>query len=280
MKIEQVLKIDSLLGPTVPKGQKSSVTLWPLVGVLTYALLAQAVFVETGIEQKTLVALLVLTVIGSFSFSLLRVARSTDHYWFHAGAVLVNLGVGFLSYLIMIQNKYDWVLFLPTTTGSIIGSLVGADMGSKVGKKLKAAFDAHVGTGVKIAWPGHQLALVSLGLVVHLVVFGLAGWQAAAVLLAVSTWQAVSFTMVSRARQRGNPQYLAWCSVFSNGVWYLAMQALTKGAITWEKAAPYIVGNAGGSLIGQNLAMKVEQATGALVDEPAKPKSAHAPAIA
>jgi len=281
MKIEQWLKIDSLLGPQVAKGEKASATLWPLVGILTAALVAQVAFLETGIGRGTLVALLALTVIGSFSFSLLRVARSTDHYWFHTGAVLLNLGTGFLSYLILIDNKYDWALFLPTTTGSIIGSLIGADAGQKAGKKLKAAFDSHVGTGVKILWPGKQLAFVALGLAAHAVAFGLAGWRGAGVLLAVSAWQAVSFTMVSRARQRNNAQYLAWCSVFSNGVWYLAMQALTAGHIGWDKAAPYIVGNAAGSLVGQTLAMKAEQATGALVDAPVQaPAAAPKPATA
>ena len=77
--------------------------------------------------------------------------------------------------------------------------------------------------------------------------------------------------MVSRARQRNSAQYLAWCSVFSNGVWYICMHFLAMGKITLEKAAPYIVGNAGGSLIGQNLAMQAERLTGAVMDE--KPKS-------
>lgn len=290
MKIERWLGIDSLLGPVGPAaGSKSAQsapkekkpTLWPLVAVLTVAMAAQVAFLETGIGRGTLVALMALTVVGSFSFSLLRVARSTDHYWFHTGAVLVNLGVGFLSYLILIDNKYDWALFIPTATGSVVGSLIGADAGSKVGKRLKATFDAHVGSGAKIAWPGRHLAFISLGLVVHLAVFGLAGWKATGLLLAVSAWQAVSFTMVSRARQRNNAQYLAWCSVFSNGVWYLAMQALTMGHIGWDKAAPYVVGNAAGSLVGQNFAMRAEQATGALVDAPVQaPAAAPKPATA
>lgn len=205
--------------------------------------------------------------VESFAFSLLRVARSTDHYWFHAGAVLFNLGIGFLRFMIMINNRLDWALFLPTTTGSIIGSLVGASIAQDVGKRIKAAFDAHVTGKAKVAWPSIQLKFLSFGLVLHLTIYGLAGWKAALTLLAVSAWQAVSFTMVSRARQRGNPQYLAWTSVFSNGVWYLCMHFFALGAITWEKAAPYIVGNAGGSLIGQNLAMQAEQATGALMDQ-------------
>jgi hypothetical protein len=59
--------------------------------------------------------------------------------------------------------------------------------------------------------------------------------------------------------------------VFSNGVWYICMHYLAMGKITLERAAPYIVGNAAGSLIGQNLAMQAERLSGAVMDE--KPKA-------
>jgi hypothetical protein len=53
------------------------------------------------------------------------------------------------------------------------------------------------------------------------------------------------------------------------------------GHIGWDKAAPYIVGNAAGSLVGQNFAMRAEQATGALVDAPVQaPAAAPKPATA
>lgn len=271
------MKIEAFLGLSAEgaKGRPQLMKLWPTVTVLALALAAQAYFLAPSFGRGILLTLLVLTVVESFAFSMLRIARSTDHYWFHAGVVLLNLGIGFLRFMIMVNNRYDWALFLPTTTGSIIGSLVGADMGQTLGKKLKAAFDAHVGSGAKIAWPVRQLSFIALGLVLHAVVYGFGGWKPTAVLFLVSAWQAVSFTMVSRARQRNSAQYLAWCSVFSNGVWYICMHYLATGAITGEKAAPYIVGNASGSLIGQNLAMKAEQATGALMDE--RPKAAPLP---
>jgi hypothetical protein len=264
------IRIEGALGLSAEgaKGRPQLMKLWPTVAVLSALLAVQAFFLAPSYGSGVLAALLVITVVESFAFSMLRVARSTDHYWFHTGAVLVNLGLGFLKFVILVNNQVDWALFLPTTTGSVIGSLIGANLGQDVGKKLKAAFDSHVGTGAKVLWPVRQLVLVLLGLAVHAVVFGIGGAKAALVLLAVSAWQAVSFTMVSRARQRNNAQYLAWTSVFSNGVWYVCLHYLAQGAITAEKAAPYIVGNAAGSLVGQTLAMKAEQATGALMDAP------------
>lgn len=266
------MKIESALGLNAEgaKGRPQFMKLWPTVALLLVVLVVQAVMLTPSFGRGILVFLLVLTIMDSFAFSLLRVARSTDHYWFHAGAVVLSLGVGFLRLLIMVNNRYDWALFLPTTTGSIIGSLVGASMAQDVGKKIKAAFDSHVTGGVKVLWPVRQLSLLGVALIVHLMVYQFFGLKAGLILLLVSAWQAVSFTMVSRARQRNNPQYLAWTSVFSNGVWYLCMHYLAQGAITAEKAVPYIAGNAGGSLIGQNLAMKTEQATGALMDQPSR----------
>jgi uncharacterized membrane protein YfcA len=275
------MKIEKLLGLSAEgaKGKPQLMKLWPTVAFLSVLLVIQVVVGSPIVSRGVLIALLVVTALGNFSFSLLRVARSTDHYWFHAGAVILNLGLSFTELLIMIGNRFDWSLFLPTATGSIIGSLIGANLGQEVGKKLKAAFDAHVTQAKKVLWPGRQLAVLSLGLLVHLVVYRLTNWQGALALLVVCVIQAWSFTVVSRARQRNNQQYLAWASVFSNGVWYVCMHYLAQGKITLEKAAPYLVGNAGGSLVGQNVAMKVEQATGALMDE-VKPKAAVVPATA
>ncbi|MCC6404862.1 MAG: hypothetical protein IT405_00540 [Candidatus Yanofskybacteria bacterium] len=273
------IRIESALGLSAEgaKGRPQLMKLWPTVALLSAALGAQMMLSAPSFGRGLLAALLLLTVVESFAFSLLRVARSTDHYWFHAGAVVFQIGVAFLKLFIMISNRFDWALFLPVTTGSIIGSLIGANVGQDLGKKLKATFDAHVTAGAKVQWPVAQLQALAFILVVHVLVFGFAGWKPALLLLAVSAWQAVSFTMVSRARQRNSPQYLAWTSVFSNGVWYLCMHSLAQGTITAEKAAPYIVGNAGGSLIGQNLAMKTEQLSGAVMDE--KPKTVKAVAV-
>jgi hypothetical protein len=273
------MRIESMLGLSAEgaKGRPQLLKLWPTIAVLTVALAYQVLrFPTDRIVAKTpefaalsgttiLILLLVLGVLGSFTFSLLRVARSTDHYWYHLGAVALNLGISFLQYLILINNRYDWALLLPTTIGSVIGSLVGASLGQDVGKKLQAKFDAHIADSSVIVWPRAQLILLALALVPHALVFRFSDVQAGAILLGLCVWQAVSFTMISRARQRDSIPYLNWCSVFSNGVWYLTMHSLSMGDITWTKAAPYIVGNASGSLIGQNLAMHAERAVGAQV---------------
>lgn len=288
------IKIESTLGlsPEGAKGRPQFLKLLPTVAILFSLLVAQIYFLRghevlVSAEQSTrlslsaavLATILALTILGSFTFAILRVARSADSYWFHFFAVILNLGVEFAKLAILIKFRMDWAMFLPTTTGSVIGSLVGANFAQKVAERIKARFDIHVYSKTEelerekagiIEWPRTQIVFLALVLIPQTYIFGFNSWMFGGVLLFLSAWQALSFTMKSRAGQRNNQQYLAWTSVFSNGVWYLTMHELALGSITLEKAIPYIVGSAVGSLVGQLLAMKVEQATGATMDASVK----------
>lgn len=264
------MKIESALGLSADgaKGRPQFLKLWPTIAALLVVLVVQILWLAPSYGRGVLVAILILTILDSFTFSLLRVARSMDSYWFHALAVTLQIGLAFIKLAIMIKHGYDWALFMPTATGSVIGSLIGANLGQDIGKKIGARFDAHTLKDAQVSLPVFQLAPLGLVLVAQTLVFGAASWKVGGMMLLLfSAWQSVSFTMVSRARQRGNAQYLAWTSVFSNGVWYLTMHQLTLGSITAEKAIPYIVGATAGSLIGQLISMKVEQATGAVMDQ-------------
>ena len=75
--------------------------------------------------------------------------------------------------------------------------------------------------------------------------------------------QNVSFTMVSRSRNRDNMTYHAICSVFSNGVWFATMHHLVQADLTWWLLIPYIVGTVSGSLFGATVSMRIEKFLGA-----------------
>lgn len=78
--------------------------------------------------------------------------------------------------------------------------------------------------------------------------------------------QNVSFTMVSRARNRDNMYYHAICSVFSNGVWLITFGLLGHELILnghYLLAIPYIVGTVSGSLFGAKTSIKIEKWLGA-----------------
>jgi hypothetical protein len=212
----------------------------------------------------------------------LRLARSTDSYSFHAVTVLIQIGASFLKLALMLKYQMDWVMFLPTTTGSVIGNLLGANFGQYIVERINAKFDIHVLEKGKIlvAWPWKQLAPFSLAVAAHLYFFGFTAWRANLVLLAFAFGQTASFTLKSRAGQRKHRGFIAWSSVGSNGVWYLTMHALLLEDIGLLQAAPYVVGCCVGSLIGHLVAMRIEQKLGSLMDDAPMPAAVAKPVTA
>ena len=85
-------------------------------------------------------------------------------------------------------------------------------------------------------------------------------------ILCLSFVQNVSFSMVSRARNRDNMLYHATCSVFSNGLWLATFGLIGVELIVnsnYLMAIPYIVGTVAGSLFGSKVSMKIEKFLGA-----------------
>jgi len=80
--------------------------------------------------------------------------------------------------------------------------------------------------------------------------------------------QNVSFTMVSRSRNRDKAGYHAICSVFSNGIWFLTMRQLVVADLSYWLLLPYVVGTVCGSLFGAKVSMRIEKAIGARADSP------------
>lgn len=291
------IRIEKFLGIHVEdlKGKPQFLKLWPSVAVLMAFLMwqvfnlgtqgVQVVTPKGGVlvlESHTLILLVFLGIAGSFSFALLRTARSSDSYWFHTLAFLLNTCIEFVKLAILIKFKLNWQLFLPVTTGSVIGSLIGANIALNITTHIQAKFDVHVlkakemqeleRTG-EIKWPTMQIQWLTYVLILQMgaILIGIAGIVASVVLLMLSAWQQMSFTIKSRAGQRNNSLYLGWASVFSNGVWYITLAPLAMGGVTLDKAIPYIIGGAIGSLVGQLVGMRIEHATGALTSIPPKP---------
>jgi len=82
-------------------------------------------------------------------------------------------------------------------------------------------------------------------------------------ILLLSFIQNISFTMVSRSRNRDSMSYHAICSVFSNGLWFLTMHQLVVADLTYWLLLPYVTGTVAGSLTGAKISMKIENILGA-----------------
>ena len=87
-----------------------------------------------------------------------------------------------------------------------------------------------------------------------------------ALVLCLAFVQNVSFTMVSRSRNRDSMTYHAVCSVFSNGVWFLTMRELIVAELSLWLLFPYVVGTVSGSLFGARVSMRIESLIGARAD--------------
>lgn len=83
------------------------------------------------------------------------------------------------------------------------------------------------------------------------------------IILVLSFVQNISFSMTGRSRNRDNMTYHAFCSVFSNGLWFLTMHHLVAASLTYWLVIPYIIGTVAGSILGAKISMRIEKLIGA-----------------
>ncbi|MFC1751579.1 hypothetical protein ACFLY5_00335 [Patescibacteria group bacterium] len=86
-------------------------------------------------------------------------------------------------------------------------------------------------------------------------------------LLALAFFQNISFSLVSRSRNRNVYNYHLLAAVCSNGVWYLTFSHLVNYAAPIEMIVTYLCGTSLGSLFGQYISKdKIEPWLGATAD--------------
>ena len=75
--------------------------------------------------------------------------------------------------------------------------------------------------------------------------------------------QNISFSIVSRARNRDNQTYHALAAVASNLIWFATFRLLVTADMSWTLLIPYIFGTVSGSLTGAKVSMWIEKKIGA-----------------
>jgi len=78
--------------------------------------------------------------------------------------------------------------------------------------------------------------------------------------------QNISFSIVSRSRNRDNKRYHIIASLFSNSIWFLTFRELILGDMNYILFIPYVIGTVLGSVYGMTLSMKIEKMLGASAD--------------
>jgi len=85
-------------------------------------------------------------------------------------------------------------------------------------------------------------------------------------ILGLAFLQNISFSVVSRSRNRDNMKYHLISSFFSNTIWFLTFRELIRGDMNLLLFLPYCVGTMCGSLCGVRIAMHIEKVLGASAD--------------
>ena len=82
-------------------------------------------------------------------------------------------------------------------------------------------------------------------------------------LIVLAYIQNISFSIVSRARNRDNQAYHMIAAVFSNLIWFATFRILVIADMDWILFIPYGIGTVAGSLTGAKLSMWIEKKIGA-----------------
>lgn len=78
--------------------------------------------------------------------------------------------------------------------------------------------------------------------------------------------QNISFTIVSRSRNRDNITYHVIASVFSNTIWFLTFRELVTSEMDLTLFIPYVIGTVSGSVTGAKFSIWIEKRIGATSD--------------
>ncbi len=85
-------------------------------------------------------------------------------------------------------------------------------------------------------------------------------FAAVLIMMVMAFAQNVSFSIVSRSRNRDSKLYHFIAAIFSNGVWFMTMKYLiVTQNMTWLLFVPYTIGTVGGSVTGQAISMWIEK---------------------
>ncbi len=266
------VRIEQVIGAVANLGAEAKGQVLPLYRAIPglLVILAAEFFFIGKYDVWAMVFIALAAFASSVLFASLRIARNTDAYWFHLALVFVHAVAGFVTYGVLVKVNGDWYLFAPYLTGSVLGSLVGAEAGKRFGRFIRASFDAHDLRQDVVPLPSKQVIACLLFLVPQVLYFGFGNVAVQALMLGAALLQTSAMTLISRARQRNHERYIEWSSVFSNGIWFFTLNVLVVNELAAHLLIPYLVGTGIGSLWGQAIAMFVERRIGAFMDSGTK----------
>jgi len=257
-------KVEEFFGITTDPTKKKSTPQSVLAQKILLIFLA-VMGIVVGIYAKSIfVALTIagLSFADNITFSILRRSRNTSNSTYHVAASILKSTAVYLMLGTLSLKGMPFDLFMPYCFGSILGGITGQKISAWVERKIGATADAHLFTDASwyqfIPW---KWVIVLAIITIPLLAFS-SNYLFLAYLAALSAAQQVSFSIVSRSRQRNNMAYHVIASIFSNSVWFLTFRQLNLKNWTNELYAPYALGGAIGSVTGAGVSMGIEKKLG------------------
>jgi uncharacterized membrane protein YfcA len=78
-------------------------------------------------------------------------------------------------------------------------------------------------------------------------------------ILGLALVSSVTFSMVSRSRNRDNTVYFVTTAMLSNMVWFVTMRHLIVSDLSLTLLVPYVIGSTTGALFGMKISMFIER---------------------
>ena len=85
-------------------------------------------------------------------------------------------------------------------------------------------------------------------------------------IMALAFIQNISFSLVSRSRNRDNMKYHIIASGFSNTIWFMTFKQLIMTDMSYYVLPFYMIGTIAGSVFGVKISMRIERWLGATSD--------------
>lgn len=86
-------------------------------------------------------------------------------------------------------------------------------------------------------------------------------------ILCLAFIQNISFSIVSRSRNRNNIKYHIIAATFSNTIWFVTFRELVKADMNFVLFIPYVLGTVAGSCCGVKISMFIEKLLGASAED-------------
>lgn len=269
-------KIEERFGITADTSKKQATPESAQAQKILLALLALMAVIVGVYSQNILLTLTIAALAfgDNITFSILRRSRNTSNVTYHIGASLVKSAAWYILFRSLSLKGMSFELFIPYCFGSVLGGISGQTISSWIERKIGATADSHLESTLSwhlfIPWkPVFYLAFLTAPFVI---------WSdnnSFLLFLAfLSAAQQVSFSLVSRSRQRNNMTYHIIASIFSNGVWFLTFRQLQVEWWTAELFVPYALGGTVGSVMGVGISMIIEKWLGASSDSHIKARLA------